>query len=159
MVRDVKIGLVLLIALWGLIGAAGNLAHWDLVLGQVSSVTAMPMLPEDAAPPWRTQSPLVAWLGACLILGGKIAALMFCGWGAVAMARQRRAASDDFQHAKRWALVGAALAVAMLFGGFIVIAESLFVMFRHPSAAPAGEAAFRYGGFIALIMIFVAQRD
>lgn len=159
MLRDVKILLVLLVALWGLIGAAGNFSHLDLVYEQVRGVTVMPTMPPDAAPPWRTEHPVVVWLGVGVIIAGKLAATVFGGAGAAAMIGARRKDAETFQRAKTLALVGGALAVAALFGGFTVIGESLYLMFRDAGHLKAGEGAFRYAGFIALIMIFVAQRD
>ncbi len=159
MVRLAKILLIVLVALWGLIGAAANLSHLNIAYEAVENVTLMPTFPADAAPPWRTDSPVVVWAGVALIVSGKVAAAILCGFGAVVMVRERKANSSAFQHAKRYALVGCALAVAMLFGGFTVIGESLYAMFRHPEHVQAGAGAFRYGGFIALIMIFVGQRD
>ena len=159
MVRLAKILLIVLVALWGLIGAAGNLSHLHIAYAAVESVTLMPTFPVDAAPPWRTASPIVVWAGVALIVAGKLAALACCGIGAVMMIKRRGADSASFQNAKRYGLLGCGLAVAMLFGGFIVIGETLYAMFRHPEHAQAAAAAFRYGGFIALIMIFVGQRD
>ncbi len=159
MVRLVKILLVAFVALWGLIGVAGNLSHLQIAYDAVESVTLMPTFPADAAPPWRTDNPVVVWLGVALIVSGKIAAAILCGSGAVVMMKNRKAESAVFQHAKRFALVGGALAVAMLFGGFTIIGETLYAMFRHPEHVAAGAGAFRYGGFIALIMIFVGQSD
>ncbi len=159
MVRLVKIFLIALVALWGLIGAAGNFAHLDAAYKAVESVTLMPTFPADAAPPWRTDNPVVVWLGVALIVVGKIAAGAFCAYGAVLMVKARRADSAAFQLAKRFALVGCAFAVAMLFGGFTVIGETLYAMFRYPEHVQAAAGAFRYGGFIALIMIFVGQTD
>lgn len=159
MLRDVKILLVLLVALWGLIGAAGNFSHLDSAYEQVRGVTMMPTFPEDAAPPWRTENPAVVWLGVALIVAGKLAAFGFCGIGAAAMIGARKADAEAFHRAKQFALVGGGLAVAALFGGFTIIGETLYAMFREPGHLKAAEGAFRYAGFIALIMIFVAQRD
>lgn len=159
MVRLTKILLIVLVALWGLIGAAGNLSHLHIAYAAVESVTLMATFPADAAPPWRTESPVVVWAGVALIVFGKLAAAVFCAIGAVMMMTRRGADSVSFQNAKRFALVGCALAAAMLFGGFIVIGETLYAMFRHPEHAQAAGAAFRYGAFILLIMIYVGQRD
>ncbi|MEO1252342.1 MAG: DUF2165 family protein [Pseudomonadota bacterium] len=158
MTQNAKILLAALVALWGLIGAAGNFAHIGIAYAAVAGVTSMPMFPADAAPPWRTEAPLVVWAGVSLIIAGKLAAFLFCSIGVISMTKSRRDV-QAFRHAKRWALTGCALAVAMLFGGFIVLGESLWVMFRNPEYAPAADAAFRYGGFIALIAIFIAQDD
>lgn len=159
MVRDSKILLIILVALWGLVGVAGNLSHLQIAYDAVESVTLMPTFPADAAPPWRTGNPAVVWIGVALIVAGKLAAAILCGFGAIVMVKSRNADSAAFQQAKRFALFGCAMALAMLFGGFTVIGETLYAMFRHPEHVQAANAALRYGAFIALIMIFVAQTD
>jgi predicted small integral membrane protein len=159
MIRNLKIFLVFLVALWGLIGAAGNLSHLGFTYDAVEGVTTMPWFPEGAGPPWRTGNPAVVWLGVALIVSGKLAALALCGWGTFALWRARGGDAETFRRAKRWAILGCGLAVAMLFGGFTVLGETMFLMFRDPEIVHAGEGAWRYGGFIALIMIFVAQED
>ena len=159
MVRVVKIVLIVLVAVWGLIGAAANFSHLDLAYEAVRSVTLMPTFPADAAPPWRTENPIVVWLGVALIVSGKLVAVILCGYGSIEMLKNRNADGASFQRAKRFGITGCALAVAMLFGGFTLIGETLYAMFRHPEHLHAASAAFRYGGFIALIMIFVGQAD
>lgn len=47
-----------------------------------------------------------------------------------------------------------------LFGGFVVIAESWFELWRSEAMrGPVLESAFRYCGLIALIAVFVATND
>ena len=48
----------------------------------------------------------------------------------------------------------------MLFTGFIVIAESWFELWRSDvMRGPVLDSAFRYGGMIALIAVFVAVKE
>jgi predicted small integral membrane protein len=48
----------------------------------------------------------------------------------------------------------------MLFGGFIVVAEGWFELWRSAAMrAEVLDAAFRYGGMIALIGLLVATGD
>lgn len=68
--------------------------------------------------------------------------------------------SAAYKTAKEIALTGCAIAIIMLFGGFIVIAESWFELWRSESMlGPVLQSAFRYGGMITLIGIFVASND
>lgn len=159
MIRYLKILLVLLVALWGLIGFMGNLAKLDATYEAVQSVTTMPFFEPGEGPPWATDNAAVIWIGVALIIAGKLAALVFCGWGAIAMLRTVGADAYAYGRAKRWAVLGCGLALAMLFGGFTVFGEMFFLMFMDPGNEHAAAAAFRYGGFIALIMIFLAQED
>lgn len=159
MIRYLKVLLVVLVALWGLIGVMGNLAKLEVAYEAVHSVTTMPAFEAGEGPPWATDNPVVIWPGVALIVAGKLAALLFCGWGAIAMLRTVRADPARFQAAKRWAVLGCGLALASLFGGFVVIGEMFYLMFMDPGSEHAAAAGFRYGGFIALIMIFVAQGE
>lgn len=159
MIRYLKVLLVAMVALWGLIGFMGNLAELDVAYEAVYSVTTMPAFEAGEGPPWATDSPIVIWLGVAWIVLGKLVAVLFCGWGAIAMLRTIRADPVRFKEAKRWAVLGCGLALAVLFGGFIVIGEMFYLMFMDPGSERAAAAAFRYGGFIALIMIFVAQDE
>ena len=68
--------------------------------------------------------------------------------------------STTFSASKKLALTGCAVALVMLFGGFIVIAESWFELWRSDAMrGPVLDSAFRYAGSIALIAIFVGLKD
>lgn len=57
-------------------------------------------------------------------------------------------------------MTGCAIAVTMLLGGFIVIAETWFELWRSDvMRGPVLGSAFRYAGLITLIALFVATRD
>jgi predicted small integral membrane protein len=65
-----------------------------------------------------------------------------------------------FGAAKELALVGCAIAMLMLFVGFIVVAETWFELWRSEALRGAAlETAFRYGGMITLIALFVGMRE
>jgi predicted small integral membrane protein len=119
----------------------------------------MPGFEPGAAPPWATESPLIAVLGVALIVIGKLAPAVLCGWGTMRMVQARNASADEWHRSKALGIAGCALAVASLFFGWVVIGEFVFMMFLDPGLSQATAAAFRYGGFIALIMIFVAQHE
>lgn len=160
MLRNTKIALVVTVALWGLIGAFGNVSHWDETMGAVGAATSMSTF-EGGAEKWQaTTNPAVIWLGALFILLSKVAAGVLCSMGAWHMWQARDGDTASFAAAKQLALAGCAVAVIMLFGGFIVIAESWFELWRSDALrGPVLESAFRYGGMIALIAIFVAMRN
>ncbi len=75
------------------------------------------------------------------------------------MWQSRNGSVADFSAAKSIALTGCGIAVIMLFGGFIVIAESWFELWRSEAMGAVLSAAVRYGSMIALIAIFVAASD
>ncbi len=160
MLRISKIVLVVCVAAWGLVGAFHNVLDWNGTVGAVEAATSMATF-EGGSDSWQAMaSPIVVYLGVALILASKTATGLLCSVGAFTMWRQRSADAAAFATSKRLALVGCAVAIAMLFGGFIVIAESWFELWRSDvMRGPVLESAFRYAGMIALIALFVAGRD
>ncbi len=159
MIRIAKTGLIVTVMLWGLVGALGNVLNWGETLGSVVAVTSMTTF-EGGAESWQaTSSPVVMWLGALIITLSKLITGILCALGAARMWRSRRASAAEFAAAKTLALAGCAVAVIMLFGGFIVIAESWFELWRSETLGMALPIAFRYAGMIVLIAIFVAMTD
>ncbi|MCH9672427.1 MAG: DUF2165 domain-containing protein, partial [Gammaproteobacteria bacterium] len=90
-VRYVKIFLVLSVGLWGLIGVIGNLSSLSDTYSEVAKVTSMSGVPEDFGPPWRTENPLIVWIGVLTIVLGKIAALVGGVFGGLVMLKNVRA--------------------------------------------------------------------
>jgi predicted small integral membrane protein len=159
MIRIVKIGLIITVLLWGFTGALGNVSHWDETLSSVGAVTSMVTF-EGGAESWKaTSNSLILWLGALFIMLSKLSAGILCTAGAGRMWQSRNGSATDFAAAKSIALAGCGIAVIMLFGGFIVIAESWYELWRSEVMAAVLTAALRYGSMIALIGIFVAAPD
>jgi len=159
MIRIVKIGLICTVVLWGFFGALGNILNWDETLGSVAAVTSMVTF-EGGAESWQaTSNSMVIWLGALFIMLSKLSAGVLCAVGVARMWQSRNAGAADFTAAKRIALAGCGIAVIMLFGGFIVIAESWFELWRSEALGAVLTAALRYASMIALIASFVATSD
>ncbi len=160
MIRTTKIGLVVVAALWGYIGALGNVLDWNQALGAVGLVTSMSTF-EGGSDSWQAMtSPLLSWLGALFIVSGKLATAGMCTVGARRMWQSRSNSAADFAAAKQFALAGCAVGAIMLFGGFLVIAESWFELWRADGLIRyALTDAFRYGGLLMFIAIFVGQRE
>ena len=159
MIRIVKIGLIITVVLWGFFGALGNVLHWDETLSSVAAVTSMVTF-EGGAESWQaTSNLLILWLGALFIMLSKLSAGILCMVGASRMWQSRNGSATDFSAAKGIALAGCGIAVIMLFGGFIVIAESWFELWRSEAMGAVLSTAARYGSMIALIAIFVAAPD
>jgi len=159
MIRIVKIGLIITVVLWGFFGALGNVLHWDETIGSVAAVTSMVTF-EGGAESWQaTSNPLVLWLGALFIMLSKVSAGVLCLVGAGRMWQARKGSVSEFAAARGIALAGCGIAVIMLFGGFIVIAESWYELWRSEAMSGVLSAAVRYGSMIALVAIFVAATD
>lgn len=160
MLRITKIVLVITVALWGLLGAFHNVLDWGGTLGAVGAATSMATF-EGGAESWQaTSSPVVIWLGALFIMLSKLTAGVLCLRGAFGMWAARNQDATSFAEAKLSALAGCSIAVIMLFGGFIVIAEGWFELWRSDSMRHLVlDSAFRYAGLITLIALFVSTRD
>ena len=160
MIRTAKIALIVTVALWGFIGALGNILDWNQALGAVTAVTSMGSF-EGGNERWQaTTNPMVIWLGALFIMLSKVTTGVMCAVGAKKMWQARSGDAAGFNAAKAFGLTGCVVAVIMLFGGFLVIAESWFELWRSESGIRmALDDAFRYAGMITLIAIFVAVTD
>lgn len=159
MLRIVKIALVLSVALWGILGARGNLIDFKGTAGAVGAVTSMATFPGGAGRWEATTNPAVILAGAACIVLFKVATALLCLAGAWRMWAQRKSDAETFGRAKTLALAGCAVAVFSLFLGWTVIGESWFEFWRSDALRPAADGAFRYGGFIALIALMVGARD
>lgn len=160
MLRVMKILLVLSVAAWGLLGGVGNLADWKGTTEAVAGVTSMVTF-EGGAERWQaTTSPVVVISGALFITFSKIVAGLLCVVGGWRMWVARGGDAAAFAKARSIALTGCAVAVFMLFAGFIVVGDGLFEFWRNDALGEkTGSTAFRYGGMIAMIAIFVGARE
>ena len=160
MLKNAKVIMIVTVALWGLVGAFQNVIDWSGTIGAIGTATSMTTL-EGGAESWQaTSNPIIIWLGAFFIVGSKLATGSLCSIGAIGMWQSRGSDLAAYKSAKGIALTGCAVAIIMLFGGFVVIAESWFELWRSESMrAPVLDSVFRYGGMITLIALFVASED
>jgi predicted small integral membrane protein len=158
--RTTKVLLIVAVVFWGFIGALFNVLHWGGTMGAVGAVTSMATW-EGGADSWQaTSNVAVIWAGALFITLSKIIAGTLCAIGASKMWQTRRSTAASFGSAKKLALAGCGFAMLMLFGGFIVIGESWFELWRSDAMrGPVLESAFRYGGMITLIALFVGMEN
>ena len=159
MLRIMKILLILSVAVFGLVGAFGNIDDWAGTKGAVAATTSMATFEGGAS--WRaTSNPAVILTGAVLIPLFKTLGGLLCLAGAWRMWSARAADAAAFAKAKTLALAGCMVLVFMLFAGWIVIAETWFELWRSDALrGPALDAAFRYAGFIGLIALIVGARE
>lgn len=160
MLRLLKIVLVLSVAIWAFIGALGNISDWAGTTGAVTAATSMATF-ETGANSWRaTTNGAVVLGGALFIVILKLTSGALCLEGARRMWMARSANSGAFSSAKTYALSGCAVAMFMLFFGWIVIAETWFELWRSEAMLdPALGSAFRYFGMIGIIALFVGMPE
>ena len=75
------------------------------------------------------------------------------------MWRARNATATNFNEAKNLAMLGGGIAIAMLFGGFIVIGGEYFAMWQSDFGTGAQNHAFRLLGTIGIVLFFVHMSD
>ncbi|EAQ98145.1 DUF2165 family protein [Congregibacter litoralis] len=160
MYRLVKVGLMATAAWWAISAALYNLSHWTESLSYVEAVTTMSLF-EGGTDRWQaTSNPIVIWAGLLFIFGGKVAAAIMCSMGTWRMWKAHDADPETFVEARQIGMAGCGIAVIMLFGGFIGIAENFFELWRSPDIGGSVlSGAYRYGGVMALIGILVGATD
>lgn len=160
MLRKTKSIMILTVALWGFVGAFHNVIDWEGTIGAISAATSMSTIAGGTESWQATDNVLVIWIGAFFIVASKLTTGALCGIGSMRMWRATALDSSAYNAAKDIALTGCAVAMIMLFGGFVVIAESWFELWRSESMlGPVLQSAFRYGAMIMLIGIFVSSND
>ncbi len=161
MVRDLKILMTAMIAFWGWMAAFGNVMSLGEAYSEVELVTSMTAAADAGGPtlPWATSNPLIVWLGVAVIVGSKLGAGIFCSVALVKMIPARRSEAASFVKAKQWAVFGTGFAALLLFGGFTVFGEFVFLMWTDPKLGGAADAAGRYGMMLAVLMVFLAQPE
>jgi predicted small integral membrane protein len=160
MMRHLKILLIALVALWALLGALGNLTNYAGGHGAVAAVMGRDGVPIPARAPFvAIEAPLLTHAGYAVVWAGKLVTAVLCAWGVAQLWRGRNATADVFNAAKGPALVGASIAIAMLFGGFIVIGGGYFVMWSSTLGQSSSETATQYITAIGIVTLLVAMPD
>ncbi|MFT4767777.1 MAG: putative small integral membrane protein [Glaciecola sp.] len=156
--RSIKILVLLMVGVFCLIGAVFNLTSMEGDLAWVSLVVI-----GDGATgvaDWqKIEAPWVVTICWAVIPLSKTLAGLLCLMGAGKMWSARHADASSFQGAKYVGLVGCGVMLAMLFGVFILIAETWFQQWQTPLGAGILGAAERYIVCIGVITFFVYLPD
>ncbi|MEJ8567906.1 DUF2165 domain-containing protein [Elongatibacter sediminis] len=159
-IRILKIVLVVFVGLQGGLYVAGNLANWEAAHGAIAYVLSMegheyydaPIFPPITHPAWVTMTLLAIITGEFLI-----GALSFKGaWD---LKRALKEPAEVFNSAKKYAILGAGMAMLVWFGGFIVIGGALFQMWQTEIGTASFEGAFIYAASSFLVLLFVNSAD
>jgi len=156
--RTIKIILIVLVGVWGLIGGLGNLALSES--GFTATAEVVGADGRSGVADWqRIESPLLIWAAWALLPIGKLATAVLCLYGAWRMWSSRRLPADEFNAAKAFGLLGCGIAVAMMFGIFMVAADTYFNLWATELGSRVMPQAFLYVGSIGIIALFVNQPD
>lgn len=158
--RTMKVVLILLVGLWGLIGGIGNFIQAGTGFGAVATVLSPDLTKVHGLASWQTiENPLLIWMAWALIPLAKLSGGALCLGGGYSMWRSRSLDNASFQNSKSLALAGCGIILAMLFGGFIVFAETYFLLWQTEFGGLVLPTAFRYIGCVGIVAIFVQQTE
>lgn len=161
--RDMLIRLskILLTAALGvliLLVAINNVTDYDTNYQLVSHVMSMDQVPAGSPLEWRAvTSPTLHRMLYAFIIAVEFAAGALIVAGVWRLLLTRKAEAARFNAAKDVAIMGLALAVGLYLFGFMAVGGEWFQMWR--SGADLQQAAFRFIGCAALVMLFLGQRD
>ena len=158
--RITKVVLILLVGLWGLIGGIQNFIQAGAGFEAVAAVLSPDLTTVSGLASWQTiENPLLIWIAWAVIPLAKIGGAALCLSGAYSMWLSRSLSSDSFQNSKSLALAGCGVILAMLFGGFIVSAETYFQLWQTEFGGLVLSTAFRYIGCVGIVAVFVQQPE
>jgi len=158
--RYIKIGLALTVGLLGLLWSINNLINWEIAQGAVAYALSQDNQSGYAShiiPPIRSSA--VATIGLVAIILTEATAGLLALYGAWRMWSSRYADAAGFAAAKRFAILGAGLAVLNWFLGFQVIGGTLIMMGQAEGmeGATRGAWAMASQSFLTLIYLSMAE--
>lgn len=160
MIRLVKIILVVFVGLQGLFYFISNFANFEyaqMAVGEVLSQRDSPVYQNLIVPPVTDPTLVVAAL--VLIMTGELLVGLISFKGAWDMLGKIKAPAAAFNAAKKYAILGCAMALIVWFCGFTVIGAALFQMWQGQVGVSSFEGAFIYLGTSAFVLLFVNMPD
>ena len=158
MIRILKIVLIPLVAIWGILGAWGNIMGASGGIAAVAHVLSMEGTVNPNSLRAIESTPLI-WLAFSVIPIGKLVTGVLCGAGAWQLWCVRHATADKFNGSKTLAVLGCGVGIVMVYGAFMIIANLYFDLWQVGTDVTTLPRAFRHMVPIALIMIFVNMPD
>lgn len=152
MVLTAALGALLLLV------AINNVTDYDTNYQVVSHVMSMDEVPAGSPLEWRAvKSATSHQLLYAFIIATEFSAAALILAGVWRLLLKRDAPAAQFNAAKDIAIAGLALAVGLYLFGFMAVGGEWFQMWR--SGPDLQQAAFRFIGCAALVMLFLGQRD
>jgi len=159
-IRMLKIVLTIFVSLLGIFYATQNIVNFDAAYGVISAVASMEghNYYTNAFGPAIT-SPLLIYITMALIIAGEYLVGLLAAKGALDMWQARAAKADAFNAAKKFAILGAGMALVIWFGFFTVIGGAYFQMWQTDLGNSSLEGAFQLVGSIGLVLLFINMKD
>ncbi len=158
LIRYSKILLTAALGALILLVAINNVTDYATNFDIVSRVMSMDQVPAGSSLEWRAiANPMLHRLLYAFIIAVEFAAAALILAGVWRLLLTRKAEAARFHAAKGVAMTGLALAVGLYLFGFMAVGGEWFQMWR--SLPDSDQAAFRFIGCAALVMLFLGQRD
>jgi predicted small integral membrane protein len=158
LIRYSKILLAAALGALILLVAINNVTDYNTNFDIVSRVMSMAQVPAGSPLEWRAvASPALHRMFYAFIIAVEFAAGALILAGAWRLLLRRKLEAALFNAAKDVAIAGLALAVGLYLFGFMAVGGEWFQMWR--SWPDAEQAAFRFIGCAALVLLFLGQRD
>ena len=159
-VRQIKIFFVVIIALLCLVYAGQNVANLEAayqsfayVLGNVDhTVYTSSFIPSITRP-------ALIWTALVIVVASEFLAGLLAARGALAMWSARNASAEEFNQAKKFALLGSALGIVIWLGFFGVGGGAAFQMWQTAIGAASLAGAFQFSTSCAIVFIIVSMTD
>lgn len=151
--------MALMVAALGLMVTLGNILDYGSNYAFVKHVLSMDTIFPDSALKYRAITNEIVWtIGYWSIIFCEGLICVFFLMGSCALWRARHKSGAAFNQAKKWIYVGATVAMAVWFLGFMVVGGEYFLMWQ--SAEWNGQsAAFRFYMSVLGVLIYINQAD
>jgi len=157
--RLAKILLVSLAGLFSLLVGADNIIDYGTNYAFVQHVMSMDTVFPNSSLTWRAiTNPALHHAAYAAIIAAELLTGILCLVGAWRLWGARAYFAGEFNAAKDLAIAGLVLGFALWFFGFMVVGGEWFQMWQSQTWN-GQEAAFRFIGCIAFVLIFLAQKD
>lgn len=159
--RYIKLGLALTVGLLAGLWAVNNLLNWETARGAVAYALSQDNQSSGYAahivPPIKSQ--FAATIGLIVIVLTESAAGSLALFGAWRMWVQRHAETAAFAAAKRFAILGAGIAVLNWFLGFLVIGGTVIMMGQAEGMEGAMRGAISMATLCFLALIYLSMAE
>jgi len=158
--RYIKIGLALTVGLLAGLWSLNNLLNWETARGAVAyalSQETQSGYSVHIVPP--IDSPIAATLGLLLIVLTEATAGSLALFGAWRMWSRRNSETADFAAAKRFAVLGAGIAVLNWFLGFLVVGGTVIMMGQAEGMEGAIRGAVAMATLSFLTLIYLSMPE
>lgn len=159
-VRILKAIFSLLIGLLALFYATQNVVNLEAcyqAFAYVFSQADHTVYPDSFFPPMT--HPVAIWAALVIVVVTEYAAGILATRGAWDLWRARILPADDFEKAKRYALLGCGLGVVVWLGYFGVFGAAMFQMWQTEVGTGSMNGAFQYFMSCAIVWLLIAGRN